>query len=105
MKHTDRNQSATGPRTQAETLAIEALAFLAGDAESLNRFLTLSGLAPQDVRAAAAQDGFLAGVLDYIAGEEDLLRAFAGQSGQTPQAFARRLQRARAVLGGWDRTD
>jgi Protein of unknown function (DUF3572) len=79
-----------------ETVAISALGFLAGDPTRLSRFLALSGLGPHNLRAAAADPGFLAAVLDYIAGDESLLMAFAEQEGTSPAEFAR----ARDSLGG-----
>src|SRR5262245_47114491 len=66
-------------RQAAEQLAIQALAYLAGDPERLGRFLALTGLGPETIRAAATSrdSQFLAGVLDHIAGDDGLLTAFA----------------------------
>jgi hypothetical protein len=80
------------------SLAIVALGYLAGDAEHLARFLALTGIGPGDIRAAAAEPGFLAGVLDYVAGDEALLRAVAAHAGVTPEE----LERARQALSGCD---
>jgi len=77
-------------------LAAAALGFLASDPERLGRFLALSGLAPGDVRAAAADPGFLPAVLDYVLADEALLVAFAGSQVMEPE----RVSRARAALGG-----
>ena len=68
----------------AETVAIRALAFLAGDLERLERFLALTGLSPDDVRAAAGDSGFMLAVLEHITGDEALLMTFAGNSGVEP---------------------
>jgi hypothetical protein len=76
-------------REAAEAIAIQALAYLAGEPERLGRFLALSGLEATDIRAAAAQPGFLAGVLDHIAGDEVLLTAFASEAGIGPAEVAR----------------
>jgi Protein of unknown function (DUF3572) len=73
----------------AESLAIQALAFLAAEPERLGRFLAVTGIGPQDVRAAARQPQFLAGVLDYLSGEERLLIEFAAQLGIDPADVAR----------------
>ena len=59
-------RASTG-RDAAEMLAIEALAFLAGEPEELGRFLALAGIGAETLRSAAADPGFLAGVLDYLA--------------------------------------
>jgi hypothetical protein len=99
-KHVLR-QTVTTPRENAEILAVEALAFLAEDAERLGRFLALTGIAPAALRAAAREPGFLAAVLDHLAGDESLLLAFARHGGHAPEA----VMRARAALGGpdWER--
>ena len=70
----------------AESLAIQALGFLAGDPERLARFLALSGLGPHNLRQAAASRGFLVAVLDYLAADEPLLVAFAAQQALDPAA-------------------
>ena len=88
-------------REAAESLAVQALGYLAGEPERLGRFLALSGLGPETIRAAAGDPRFLAGVLEYIAGDEDLLVAFAAASGLSPDQVAR----AKTVLAGqrWER--
>jgi hypothetical protein len=92
-----------GPRmTQeaAEALAIQALTFIAGDGERLGRFLAATGIGPAQIRAAAQEPGFLAGVLGYLAGNERLLLDFAAAAGTDPSAVGQAL----AALGGhWER--
>jgi hypothetical protein len=82
----------------AATLAIAALGYVAGDPEHLERFLALTGITPGDIRTAAGTPGFLAGVLDYVAGDEALLRAVAAHAGVAPE----QLDRARQALVGHD---
>ena len=72
-------------RKDGEDLAIAALGFLAGEPDRLSRFLDLCGLGPHNLRAAAADPGFLAAVLDYVAGDEPLLVAFAADQGFPPE--------------------
>jgi len=88
-------------REAAESLAIQALNFLAGDPDRLGRFLTATGIGPQQIRAAAASPGFLAGVLDHVASEDALVTAFAAEAGVEPA----QIERARAALAGsrWER--
>jgi hypothetical protein len=85
----------------ALALAIQALEYLSQDTERVGRFLAVSGLDPTTIRAAARQPEFIAGVLDYVASDERLLIAFAGQVGVPPE----RVAEARAVLSGrpWER--
>jgi hypothetical protein len=73
----------------AETLAVQALTFIAQDAERLGRFLAITGIGPAEIRDAAREPHFLAGVLDHIAGDESLLLAFASDVGIDPAEIPR----------------
>jgi hypothetical protein len=88
-------------REAAESLAIQALSFLAEEPERLAGFLAASGIGPDDIRDAARQSGFLGGVLDHMLGDESLLLAFADSAGLDPASIAR----ARRGLSGrpWER--
>jgi hypothetical protein len=72
-------------REDAEALALAALDFLAQDDERIGRFLSLSGLDPVTLRKAAAEPGFLPGVLDHLANDEALLLAFAEAAAIGPE--------------------
>jgi hypothetical protein len=89
------------PRDAAEAIAIRALSFLAGQPEQLGKFLAISGIGPQQLRAAAAEPGFLAGVLEHFGTDEALLRAFADEAHLDPAE----IDRARLILSGpaWER--
>ena len=76
-----------------QTVAIDALGFLAGEPERLARFLALSGLGPHNLRQAATSPGFLAAVLDHLAADEPLLLAFAAAQGIDPAAVTRARDR------------
>jgi hypothetical protein len=73
----------------AETLAVQALTFIAQDGERLGRFLAITGIGPAQIRDAAREPHFLAGVLDHIAGDEALLLAFASHAGIDPATIPR----------------
>jgi hypothetical protein len=90
-------------REAAESVAIQALTFLTADPYQLEQFLTLTGLDQASIRVAAAQPGFLAGVLDHIVSNESLMVAFAAYSELTPTD----VDRARKALSGthWQRDD
>ena len=93
-----RPSSAT--REAAETLAIQALSFIAEEPERLNGFLNATGLTPDRLRESANAPDFLAGVLEHMLANESLLVAFADSAGIDPAAVAR----ARNALGGnWER--
>ena len=82
-------------------MAIQALTFLAEDPERLQRFLAITGVGPQRIRAAAREPEFLAGVLNHLASDEPLLVTFARQAGIDPFD----VRRASHVLmpDGWER--
>jgi uncharacterized protein DUF3572 len=84
-------------RDGAESMAVQALGFLAQEPERLGRFLAASGIGPEMIRAAAADPSFLAGVLDFVAADELLLLAFAQHAGIDP----RMVERAHALLDGY----
>jgi hypothetical protein len=85
-------------REAAESLAVQALGFLAGQPERLARFLALTGIGPDRIRAAAATPRFLAGVLDHVASEDALVTAFAAEAGIKPEE----VERARRILENGD---
>lgn len=80
-------------RQAAEDIAVKALTLLTRDPERLARFLALTGLGPDTIRAAAGSPGFLKAVLDHVAGSEDLLVTLAGEMDTRPETIgeARRL--------------
>ena len=92
----------TGKRPDPESLGIKALLFLAADDERLERFLNLTGLAGEDIRAAAAEPGFLGAVLDHVLTDDAMLTEFAAAEELDPETIAP----ARARLpGAWTPSD
>jgi hypothetical protein len=88
------------PKETAEIVAIQALSFIAGDAERLGLFLAETGIGPETLRSAAKDPGFLIGVLDFLMRDEAMLNAFAESSHLEPKIVAN----ARAALGdSWER--
>jgi hypothetical protein len=88
-------------RQAAEDIAVKALTLLTRDQERLARFLALTGLGPETIRAAAGSPGFLKAVLDHVAGHEDLLVGLADEMGTRPETIVE----ARRVLAGPGETD
>ena len=80
-------------RESAETIAIEALGFVAADPELLPRFLAITGIEAQSIREAAREPGFLAGVLQFILAHEPTLMKFSEASGLAPATVAGALRR------------
>jgi uncharacterized protein DUF3572 len=82
-------------RNAAESLAIQALSYLAEEPARLADFLRASGIGPETIRRAAREPAFLAGVLDHLASDESLVLDFARHAGIDAGAIAP----ARAALG------
>ena len=74
---------------EAEALAIGALSFIAGDDELMTRFVSLTGLDVSDLRKAASEPGFLVGVLDFLAGHDPDLIAFADAADVAPESIVK----------------
>ena len=84
----------------AQSLAVSALTFIAADSDRLSRFLSLTGLGPDNLRTAAADPAFLGSVLDYLVADEALLVEFAADAGLKPEAVARAYAVLRGPNGG-----
>ena len=84
----------------AQELAVAAFGFLAADSRRLQHFLEVSGIALSALRETAREPDFLAGVLDHLCGEDELLVGFARESGIEPN----RVLAARDALhgNGWE---
>ncbi len=83
-------------REQAETLAIDALAWLADDQERLGHFLNASGAAVEDLRTRAQEPEFLGFILDFLMLDDENILAFSQFSNQQPNA----VEQARHALTG-----
>lgn len=86
----------TTERDAAEALALSAIQFLASDQDRLQRFLDLSGVLPDALRARLGNPEFQVGVLDHLLGDERLLLEFAAWAALAPEAVGA----ARRALGG-----
>jgi hypothetical protein len=80
----------------AETIALQALAFLASSPEALHRFVAVSGADAASLRQRAAEPEFLSAVLDYLLANEDLLTQFC----ENESLAARTVHVAAARLSG-----
>jgi hypothetical protein len=86
-------------KQRAEEIAAAALGFIAKDEDRLATFFALTGLAPEEIRAAVHQPNFLASVLQHLLSDEAGAACFAAENDLTPED----LQRASARLGiRWD---
>ncbi len=71
----------------AATLALRALVWVIGDDPRRDRFLALTGIAPADLRARAADPGFLAQLLAHLEAYEPDLLACADALAVPPAAI------------------
>jgi Protein of unknown function (DUF3572) len=83
-------------REAAEAIAAQALGFLAAEPQRFGRFLALTGVDLDELRANAGAPELLAAVLAHLAGDESLLLAFAAEAHVTPESIAPAL----AILQG-----
>jgi hypothetical protein len=79
-------------RGDAEAVAVRALGFVAGDPELLPRFLAITGIEAGSIRRAAAEPGFLAGVLQFVLANEPTLMRFCEETGTPPAAVGMALK-------------
>ncbi len=86
-----------GGAGHASVIAMKLLTFIAADSDLLGRFMSLSGLGPDDLRRGLNDPAFQAGVLDFALEDESLLLAFAANEGLNPVAIVQ----ARAKLPGF----
>lgn len=72
----------------AETLALQGLTFLASDPLRLSRFMSLTGINPEELKSWAKAPRLQAAVLDHLLGDESLLLVFTAEAGLDPQSIA-----------------
>jgi hypothetical protein len=67
-------------------LPLTLITFLAQDEERFMRFLTLTGLGPQDFRNNLAKPSFQAMILDQVLQDQSLVLEFTAAQGLPPEA-------------------
>ena len=72
-------------RQQAEAIALQGLAFLLSEPKQLERFLSETGLAPDEIRANAESREVLEAALSVLLHDEALLLTFAANAGLPPE--------------------
>ena len=68
-------------RDSAETLALQALSWLAGNEDLLPVFMGATGASVHDMAARAAEAAFLASVLDFLLMDDAWVIAFCDEAG------------------------
>ena len=84
-------------RETAETIALQALAWLAANEELLPTFMGASGIGADELRQSAADADFLASVLDFILTDDAWVTGFCDAQ-RLPYAAV--LQARQSLPGG-----
>jgi hypothetical protein len=78
---------AAAPSTsEARSIALRSLVFLAADDDRMGRFLALTGVDPGDIRALMGEEGFQIALLAHVCGDEPLLIAFSAEENLSPES-------------------
>lgn len=80
----------------AEAVAFKAVAFIVSDEDHRDRFLALTGCAPDQLRGRLADRGFQIAALEYLLGDEQAVLAFA----ETAELHPDLPRLAHHLLGG-----
>ena len=91
-----------GPAPNGEDIAIRALVWIAGNAQMMHRFLDLSGIDAGQIRHAAKEPAFFAGVLNFILAHEPTLKEFAEAENLHPSMVASAVKLLPGGDSGYD---
>jgi hypothetical protein len=80
-------------RETAETIAAQGLAFVAADPYRLQRFLTLTGITPAELKRRIGTLEVLVAALNFLAQDESALLAFAASQHVAPESIGAALAR------------
>lgn len=83
-------------REQAEIIALKAAAFIFSDDNAREGFLAQTGAMPEDIQAQLSHPETLAGLLEFLMGDEKRLIEFCELENLEPELPSR----ARFTLGG-----
>jgi hypothetical protein len=89
--------SPTTAQANAMAMAVDILSFLAEREDDFIRFISLSGLGPDELRSGLNDPEILAGIMDFLLSEDRLVLDFTQSAGLAPTAPAQ----ARAHLPGY----
>jgi Protein of unknown function (DUF3572) len=80
----------------AETIALQALGFLASNDDRIALFLSLTGILPNDLIAEARTRHMQVAVLEHLSQDESLLLVFSAEANLQPDQVIKALM----LLGG-----
>lgn len=79
-------RAAAPSKSEARSIALRSLVFLAADDDRMERFLALTGVDPGDIRALMGEEGFQIALLAHVCGDEPLLIAFSAEENLSPES-------------------
>lgn len=79
--------------TDPQALALNALGWVLGDGDRAARFLALTGLTPDSLRASLSESSTLAAVIEFLCSHEPDLIAAADALGVEPETLAAARER------------
>jgi hypothetical protein len=77
---------------QAELLAIQALGYIAGSHEELEKLMVTTGMDKAALMESAQLRDGLAGILDYVCQDDSILLGFCESAGVLPEEPMKALQ-------------
>jgi len=87
-------------RFDTDRLCADILSWIAGDETLMMRFLALSGLSADTLRAASREPGFRAGVLGFLMSHEPTLIAYCNERDIAPEHVAETWHRLEGASRG-----
>ncbi|MPS67645.1 MULTISPECIES: DUF3572 domain-containing protein [unclassified Novosphingobium] len=81
------------PSQDPQALALNALGWVLGDPDRAERFLALTGLTPDELRASLGEPATMAAVLEFLCSHEPDLVAAAEALAVSPMALASARER------------
>ncbi|MEX1147548.1 MAG: DUF3572 domain-containing protein [Sphingomonadales bacterium] len=98
MRNTEKSGSTPEIRHEwAQSVALQAVAFIVADEEARGGLLRMTGISPADLRHGLEDPGILGGVLGFLLANEQRLLTFCKQAALPPESPARAL---RQLTGG-----
>lgn len=86
---------------QAETFALQSLAWLASDAEMLDGFMAQSGVGRDELRARASDRDLLSGVMAFLLSADERILAAAAALSVPPETLAAAARHLSGELPHW----
>lgn len=74
-------------RIDAQTMALQVIGWIVADMGRAERFLAMTGLDPDQLRAGVGQSAIQLAALDFLVGHEPDLLACAADLGEKPEAL------------------